>query len=46
VNYQALEASQKTLLQNEFATMETTLGSLKNQSSSITSVLTGIAANP
>jgi flagellar hook-associated protein 2 len=45
-NYQALEASQKTLLQNEFAKMETTLGSLKNQSSPITSVLTGIAANP
>lgn len=41
-NYQQLEASQRTLLQNEFATMESTLGNLKNESSSISSALAGL----
>jgi flagellar hook-associated protein 2 len=36
-NYQQLESSQQTLLQNEFAQMETKLGSLKNESSAISS---------
>ena len=44
-NYQALEASQQKLLQNEFTQMETTLGSLKNESSTITGALASIAAN-
>jgi flagellar hook-associated protein 2 len=38
-NYQQIETSQQTLLQNEFATMETTLGSLKNEASQITSAI-------
>lgn len=44
-NYQHLETEQQTMLQNEFAKMESTLGSLKNQSSSIAAELSGIAAN-
>jgi flagellar hook-associated protein 2 len=41
-NYQQLEASQQRLLQNEFATMESTLGNLKNESASISSSLAGL----
>lgn len=44
-NYQALEASQQKVLQSEFTQMETTLGSLKNESSTITGALASIAAN-
>lgn len=36
-NYQQLELSQQTLLQNEFAKMETTLGSLKSESAALSS---------
>jgi flagellar hook-associated protein 2 len=35
--YQQLEASQQTVLENEFATMEATLGTLKNESSLLSS---------
>ena len=41
-NYQQLEVSQQQLLQNEFATMEATLGSLKNESSQLSSSLAGL----
>jgi flagellar hook-associated protein 2 len=41
-NYQSLETSQQTLLQNEFAQMETTLGSLKNESSAISSQISSL----
>jgi flagellar hook-associated protein 2 len=40
-----MAASQRTLLQNEFAQMEATLGSLKNQSSSLASSIAGIVTN-
>ncbi len=36
-NYQQLESSQQTLLQNEFAKMESTLGQLKSESSALSS---------
>lgn len=36
-NYQQLESSQQTLLQNEFAKMEATLGQLKSESSALSS---------
>lgn len=45
-NYQQIETSQQSLLQNEFAQMEATLGSLKNESSALTGQLSGIAATP
>ncbi len=38
-NYIQVEASQQRLLQNEFATMEATLGTLKNQSAQISSAI-------
>jgi flagellar hook-associated protein 2 len=38
-NYVQVEASQQRLLQNEFATMEATLGTLKNQSAQISSAI-------
>jgi flagellar hook-associated protein 2 len=38
-NYQAVEDKQQTLLQAEFATMESTLGGLKNESSELTSAI-------
>lgn len=41
-NYQQLESSQQTLLRNQFATMESTLGNLKNESSSISSSLANL----
>ncbi|MHB1583557.1 MAG: flagellar filament capping protein FliD [Acidimicrobiales bacterium] len=37
--YQQMEASQQKVLQNEFATMEATLGTLKNESSLVSSQL-------
>lgn len=42
-NYQQLETSQQTLLENEFAKMETTLGTLKNESSQLTSSIDDLA---
>jgi flagellar hook-associated protein 2 len=41
-NYQQLESSQQTLLQNEFAKMESTLGKLKSESSQLASSLAGL----
>lgn len=38
-NYVQVEASQQRLLQNEFATMEATLGTLKNQSAELSSAI-------
>lgn len=41
-NYQNMEAAQQTTLQNEFATMEATLGQLKNESSQFSSAVAGL----
>lgn len=42
-NYQHLESQQQTLLQNQFATMETTLSQLKNESSTFSNAVNGLA---
>ena len=42
-NYQNLEQEQQTLLTNQFATMESTLGSLKNESSALSSQINNLA---
>ena len=41
-NYQTLESQQQTVLQNQFATMESTLGTLKNESSQFASAVSGL----
>lgn len=42
-NYQTLEQSQQAVLQKEFTTMETTLGQLKSEGSSLSSAISGLA---
>ncbi len=41
-NYQQMESEQQTLLQNEFAKMEATLGQLKNEGAQFSSAVAGL----